>query len=219
MFYIKKGKEPRSLTVYKKQTGAYYDGFAEKDEIREHLLEEQGYLCGYCMRRIKTIHDVTIEHYILQSTIDNETALNYGQMLGVCKLNRECSYRNQTCDAHRRNKSLTVNPWNKESISLIKYNQGTGEIYSDNEQINEDLTVTLNLNCKDARLAQNRKAALSSLKEKLLKNKNQGAWSENLLRKYISMYSNKDDKGYYHEYVGILLWYLNRKLNAIKHNT
>ena len=44
MIYIKKGKEPDSLTKYKKQKFAYYDGYKEKDDVREMLLKEQGYL-------------------------------------------------------------------------------------------------------------------------------------------------------------------------------
>lgn len=50
MIYIKKGKEPDSLTKYKKQKFAYYDGYKEKDDVREMLLKEQGYLCAYCMK-------------------------------------------------------------------------------------------------------------------------------------------------------------------------
>ena len=40
MIYIQKGKEPASLTAYKKQAHAYYDG-CNKDDIRENLLREQ----------------------------------------------------------------------------------------------------------------------------------------------------------------------------------
>ena len=35
MIYIKKGKEPASLTKYKKQKFAYYDGYKEKDDLRK----------------------------------------------------------------------------------------------------------------------------------------------------------------------------------------
>ena len=58
--YFKKGEEPKSLTAYKKDKFAYYDGYTEKDEIRENLMKDQGYLCGYCMRRIQNIKDVKI---------------------------------------------------------------------------------------------------------------------------------------------------------------
>ena len=45
MRYIKKGMEPRSLTKYKLQSNAYYDG-CNKADIRKRLLEDQGYLCA-----------------------------------------------------------------------------------------------------------------------------------------------------------------------------
>ena len=41
MRYITKGREPSSLTQYKKQSGAYFDG-VNKEDIRQALLEEQG---------------------------------------------------------------------------------------------------------------------------------------------------------------------------------
>ena len=42
MILIKKGKEPPSLTRYRKLPDAYYDG-CDKADIRESLLKEQGY--------------------------------------------------------------------------------------------------------------------------------------------------------------------------------
>ena len=43
MLLIKKGKEPNSLTVYKKTKYAYYNG-CNKPDIYKALLKEQGYL-------------------------------------------------------------------------------------------------------------------------------------------------------------------------------
>lgn len=37
MIFIHKGKEPDSLTAYKRQPYASYDGYEEKDELREAL--------------------------------------------------------------------------------------------------------------------------------------------------------------------------------------
>lgn len=218
MFYISKGKEPKSLTKYKKTKGAYFDGFDKKDDIRQSLLNEQGYLCAYCMRRINSVDEVTIEHYYPQSKIEDKMGLDYKYMLGVCKLNRNCDYKNQTCDAHRGNESLTINPWSYSSISMISYNQRTGDIYSDNPQINKDLVTTLNLNCINVRLSLNRKAALDSLKNYIIKKHKEGLWSNSLLSKIRQQYSNKDKSGKYKPYIGILLWYINKKVNKDSEN-
>ena len=125
MFYIIKGKEPVSLTKYKKEKFAYFDGFRNKDDIRHALLQEQGYLCAYCMRRINNSDDLTIEHYIPQSKLNRISALNYQIMLGVCKTDRNCD--------------LTINPWIQSSINEIEYEEHTGKITSKNNRIKIDL--------------------------------------------------------------------------------
>jgi hypothetical protein len=43
---------------------AHYDSFPDKDVLRLSLLEEQGYICAYCMRRIENNPLKTkIEHW------------------------------------------------------------------------------------------------------------------------------------------------------------
>ncbi|MCF2598074.1 hypothetical protein I6E10_04830 [Phocaeicola barnesiae] len=51
---IQKQPEPREWTEYRLTPGAHYEA---SSELRQALLEEQGYLCAYCMRRIP-VHDV-----------------------------------------------------------------------------------------------------------------------------------------------------------------
>ena len=88
MRYIEKREEPDSLTRYKQNANAYFDGYGQKDDIRKKLLQEQGCLCGYCMRRISDYSKVKIEHIVPQSRLkDNEReALNYKSMLGLNRL-------------------------------------------------------------------------------------------------------------------------------------
>lgn len=73
MRYIEKHAEPKSLAEYKKQKNAYYDG-CNKADIRRRLLEDQGYLCAYCMRRISDessvdggVPPMKIEHWFPES--------------------------------------------------------------------------------------------------------------------------------------------------------
>lgn len=64
MIWIQKKEEPPSLTQYKKQPFAYYDGYKNKEELRQALLRDQGYLCAYCMRRIENNREsMKIEHW------------------------------------------------------------------------------------------------------------------------------------------------------------
>ena len=63
MLLIKKGQEPNSLTEYKKEPNACYEDFRDKDDIRDALLRDQGYLCAYCVKRIDK-SNMKIEHYM-----------------------------------------------------------------------------------------------------------------------------------------------------------
>lgn len=209
MLLIKKGREPNSLTEYKKQSNAYYDG-CNKSDIRKALLKEQGYLCAYCMKRISETN-MTIEHYSTQSNISEKEALDYNNMLGVCLGNRGAGQANFTCDAHRGNASLTVNPFLKQSINLICY-QDDGKIYSTDSEINKDLDKTLNLNCEQVLLKINREKALGVLKNYLSKLKSKGTWKKEFLEKIKKKYECPNENGKLDPYSGILLYYLNKRI-------
>ncbi len=214
MLYIKKNNEPASLTKYKKQSNAYYDGFKYKDDIREALLKEQGYLCAYCMRRISNVKEVTIEHYVPQSELDECTALDYRNVLGVCKIDRERKKEYQTCNSHRGNEKLTVNPFDRDTIKLIKYERGTGKIGSKNECIDKDLNYTLNLNCKNSHLPENRLHVLKGLEKKILKDNKGKICSKSYLLNLKRQIENPDKDGKIAEYAGIMIWYINKRLKS-----
>lgn len=217
MRYIKKGEEPKSLTAYKKDKFAYYDGYTEKDEIRENLMKDQGYLCGYCMRRIQNIKDVKIEHMVTQSSLQEEPrkALDYRIMLGVCYGNEKSGRKKEclTCDAHRGAKEIYVNPYDESSIGQIKY-RSEGYITSDNEQIKTTLEDTLNLNYDgpDAYLVQNRKEVLDACKKKLIELQKTGKWTKGNVQKILNLYTQPDEEGKNIPYSGIAIWYLQNKL-------
>lgn len=85
MLYIKKQHEPKQLTDDKRQGLKSYIELthATKNIIKESLLNEQGYLCAYCMQRI-TMKDATIEHYIAQNSKElpiQSLRLQIGKML------------------------------------------------------------------------------------------------------------------------------------------
>lgn len=215
MILIQKSAEPKSLTEYKKQPYANYDG-CDKEPIKESLLKEQGYICAYCMKRIRNIHEMTIEHYKLQNPQDEaessrKDTLDYNNMLGVCLGNRGNPKKAQTCDAHRGNTPLTISPFIKASIDKIVY--GTeGRIYSKDPEIDFDLNDTLNLNCEFSYLIHSRKQAVDALKKFLYKSQPQGQWSRSLLQKIKEQYMNGSSDGKKPEYLGIILFYIEKYL-------
>ena len=212
MLYIKKGKEPESLMKYRKEKFAYYDGYPYKDDIREKLLEEQGHLCAYCMQRIDKEH-MKIEHWYPEDKLTDVERLDYQNMLGVCIGHIDgTKEKDDICDTHKKNEIITVNPQDKITVNQIKYKTATGEIYSDNPEILEDLDRTLNLNCDKHLLKENRKAVLTSMIKELGKLQQKGIWSKKVLETMKSQYENTDLNGKKKEYAGIVLWYLEKKL-------
>lgn len=102
-----------------------------------------------------------------KSDMINDTLLSvdYHNMLGVCpggKGQATRGYADMTCDQHRGNTLLTVDPLNLHSVKKIRY-RPNGIIYSNDPDINSDLNDILNLNCNAAKLPMNRKAVLDQL--------------------------------------------------------
>lgn len=210
MIYIQKGPEPTSLTEYKKQQYAYFDG-CNKEDIREKLLQEQGDLCAYCMKRIDKDH-MKIEHWYPEDRLSEKERLDYRNMLGVCEGHIDGQKgKEDTCDTQKGNQLITVDPRDIRTISEIKYKSKSGEIYSDNVEIQKDLDKTLNLNSRGHRLPQNRKDTLDAVIFELSKMYPKGNWTKEKLESFIAEYSKKDVKGQKKEYLGIVLWYLNKK--------
>ena len=102
-----------------------------KDQIRSALFEEQHGLCAYCMKRItSSSQKMKIEHYEALSE-NKELALDYQNYLGVC-YGGEKDGDNKShvlcCDAERKDRKLTINPWNKRQMEAIGYYR-SGEIF------------------------------------------------------------------------------------------
>jgi len=205
MVYIEKGVEPHSLVEFRESTpDASYDGMPTdvKDDIRNNLNIEQGYICAYCMARIHP-DTTTIEHFLPQS-VDSSRDLEYCNMLGVCLGNEWGPFRMQTCGCHRMNKLLTINPHVRTYFDTINY-APNGLILSTVSAINDDINKALNLNI--SYLVRNRKAALDTLKKELLNRRATGTW-KSLAEKYIVKLNGDNEKK---PYYGILLWYLRLK--------
>lgn len=212
MLYIRKGQEPESLTKYRKRKFAYFDGYQEKDDVRIKLLKEQGCLCAYCMRRIDIEH-MKIEHWYPEDRLSDAETLDYSNMLGACLGHIEGTKgSDDTCDTHKGNVEITVNPQDMTTLEKIEYSSATGKIYSKDGKIQEDLDRTLNLNSKSHLLMANRKAVLDSVIQQMRKMQQKGNWNRKLIESVKAQYEKTDAEGKKKEYAGIVLWYLNKKL-------
>ena len=220
MILIERGREPESLLQFrKKNPGVGYEELEREPriEIRKQLWEEQRGLCAYCMRQIKDARDVRIEHYEARHPQKGEyraeNTLDYKKMLGVCYGNSIVPGRkkeNKTCDAHRENIPLTVNPFEVRSIRKIKYTSD-GYIASDDKEIRKDLVETLNLNCHVSSLPENRKNVLLQAKKEIQKKcakKGHDAYQK-VLRQIYDRYAKKKQLI---PYCGIIIAWLEKEL-------
>jgi len=206
MKYIRKGKEPDSLTQHRLKPHSDYDNYKEKDDLRQTLLTEQGYICCYCMQRIN-MDKMKIEHWHPQSKYPDEQ-LNYKNMLGACMGNEGQPEHLQHCDTRKGDENITINPINENCESFIKFSS-FGEISSDNEHISKDLNETLNLN--EETIVKNRRSVLDEALKNFQK-KRAGQWTREILEREISRWSSSSH-GAYKPYCQIVIYYFQKKLS------
>jgi len=155
MKLIIKNQPPRSFETYCNQTGANYNDIDPdvKDDLNEALLNEQGWLCGYCQQKIKDMDRMSIEHHCEQSICNGQNGtvdkrLDYKNMMAVClgKTGRELH-----CDSSKATFKvgtglpIQVSPWINAHIAGIKYSS-VGTIKSFNPNHSRELDTILYLN-------------------------------------------------------------------------
>lgn len=222
MLPIKKGRAPKELEDAHRRIKGTPDttlswrnvtGFERNATLRA-LLEEQGGLCAYCMRRVgpESSH---VEHIVPQSVAaggDDPLSLDFGNLLAVCD-GFEGSGEGLTCDRARGDASLTVNPLRPETLSSIRYRRD-GVIGADDPTINDDVVRTLNLN--QPLLVRNRREALralfSMLDKKGKKDGSQGV--VNLCRRYIDDHLSDPKKR--EPFDGAVIYFMRKRVRAAK---
>lgn len=223
MIVVQRGKEPNSLLAFRKQNpDADYEDMPTNvlKDVRSQMWEEQGHLCAYCMKKIDDSRDVRVEHCKPrhpQDEIehDKKATLEFKWMLGVCygnSIKKGVKPEDTTCDAHKGNAELTINPFDELSVRKIKY-KADGSIYSDDADINKDVAETLNLNCQALSLPQTRKNVLMAEKNRIMKKckgKSQDAFMRELERTYEKLVQERN----LIPYCGIIISWLEEKLKT-----
>ena len=138
-------------------------------------------------------------------------------MLGACEGHIAGSKgSDDTCDTHKGNVLLVVNPMDKSTIEKVQYRTATGEIYSEDTDIQRDLHSTLNLNSEKHQLKKNRKETLEAVIREMGKLQQNGIWNRKIVENMLSFYQGTDSEGMKKEYAGIVVWYLQKKLNKAR---
>ena len=221
MIVVKRGKEPNSLLEFrKKNPDADYEDMPSsvRADVRHQNRNEQKQHGADCMRRLDSPSVVRIEHCRPRHpkdeiVHDKKATLDFKWMLGVCygnSLVKGVKDEDMTCDAHRKNTELTINPFDEVSVRKIKY-KADGSIYSEDEEINKDVTDTLNLNCPALSLPLTRKKVLSEAQKRIVQKcagKSQDAYVHELERTYTSLVQERNLT----PYCGIIISWLEGKL-------
>ena len=203
----KSQREPAELLQYRKSAGgdAHWDGFRDKAALKSKLLEDQGSLCCYCMRRISE-STMKIEHYRCRSKYKSEE-LFWQNLLAACMGGEGESV--QTCDTAKGDKDLTIDPRKPHHIDTLKYlSDGIIETQGENSPIHHDINDTLNLNSD--RLKQMRTRALHVFVEVLKQRlKLKGKWSK---RKIINELEKIRSEGPLRQFSGMFEYWLIKRL-------
>ena len=202
---IKGNVKPVFYEMRKKYDGNFDNMYADdKDSLKEILIAEQHSRCAYCMCKIE-MRNSTIEHYIPRS-VDMKLSIDYRNLFAVCDKTKDKPERMQTCDAHRGNKTLRIDPREQNDIDTINYNR-RGYIHSDNDEYEIDISETLNLNCQ--MLVDNRARAMKILAERSNRRQNR-EWTKEQIKKYLAKLEAPDDDT---EYAGYLIYMLKKRLS------
>ena len=192
MKWINKSKEPNYLQEYRgrtepEQPEPNYESFktdiglgdiSPATDLRKALLDDQGYICAYCMKRIPHSHtekDVTsdnmkVEHLVAQSTErskKDKLDITYTNMLACCMGNKGKDEKYETCDTRKKDKPIKISPLEAAHIRTLKYG-ADGSIYSIDDAFDFEIKTILNLN--EDNLKEQRAAIYTSI-DKIVKNK------------------------------------------------
>jgi uncharacterized protein (TIGR02646 family) len=212
MKQIKKDKEPASLLEHRKNSHANYDNYSKKDDLRDSLVQEQGYICCYCMQRISpNAEKMKIEHRQAQKKYP-KLQLDYQNILASCKGNDGgAKHLPRHCDTSKGEKEITINPADKSKNceTLIKY-KSNGRIYSDDPIIDRELNDILNLNTY--KLVHYRKEIIDQVKQELINIKGKKEkWSYSDIKTNIQKYESKKN-GKYSPFCQIVIYFLKKRI-------
>lgn len=221
---ITKAKEPKSLTAYRStisqpnlKDSNIYEDFKEKTKeqcrenqaynLRRQLLQEQGYICCYCMGRI-SCDNSKIEHFKPQTKY-RELQIDYQNLFVACKGGEGLQEKEQFCDTKKGEKDLKYIDLLASVEQNIFYVKGAKSISikSTDKNVDKELNDILNLNVMI--LEQNRKEAYDSVMKNL---KSRGFTVPNI-KKALNYYKSKHNEKF-EPYCEMIIYFLTKKLKS-----
>ena len=225
MKQINKTSEPYTLREYRSSIpkeklldSSVYEDFkaktkegcidSEKGNLRKQLLEEQGYVCCYCMSPI-SCKNSKIEHYKPQTKY-RSLQIDYQNLFVSCQGGEGLRKKEQFCDTYKGEDELLHIHLLQNIESSVKYQNEKRcciSIVSDNREIDRELNGVLNLNANI--LKENRYQEYNRVKRKLEQHK----FSAKSIKETIKYYSQKHN-GKFEPYAQMIIYLLTKKLKA-----
>ncbi|MCB9352682.1 MAG: TIGR02646 family protein [Lewinellaceae bacterium] len=221
MKHIVKQHPPKALLEYLKTPNASWKGCPCKSEWKRSLLEEQGHICAYTMKRISE-QDMKIEHFLPRGEPYEELALDYKNTLGVCNGNEGYPPEHQYADTRKGNAILRhIDPRDKDCERKLKY-RANGEVRIDDPTLADELLddpgrkpahrSILNLNHQD--LVDGRKRSFEAVR-RVLSRKDE-KWRLRDVKDMIEKYEQRNAQGQFEEYCMFVTYRLRKRLSKSK---
>jgi uncharacterized protein (TIGR02646 family) len=221
---ITKSKEPKSLTAYRStishknlEDSTIYEDFKEKtkeqcreakaDNLRKQLLEEQGYICCYCMSRIDCDNS-KIEHFRPQ-TKNRKVQIDYQNLFIACRGGEGSKAKEQFCDTRKGEKDLDYIDLLSSIENSVNYVKGARNIsvMSIDKNIDNEMNDILNLNVTV--LGQNRREVY----DRVMKNLKSRGYTIANIQKILNYYQTQHN-GKFEPYCEMIVYFLTKKLKS-----
>ena len=220
MKFIQKNlsNQPISLIKHRQQPFATYSDYREKDDLREALLHEQGFICCYCMRRIQiaVARKMILEHFSPESIYNgsikgkSDLTLDYNNILASCTGGEKGHKKQYHCDEAKSHFEITLCPTNQAMMDKIKFD-GSGRIFTDDVQLDADIKV---LNLNNQSLVRERQVILDVLKKKINKASSGKSISKSFLTSELKEWERRENN-MYRPFCQVAIYYLSKRIKAI----
>jgi uncharacterized protein (TIGR02646 family) len=200
---VTKSFPPREFDRYCRRNGSSYKDLSEnniliKDNLRQVLLSDQGYICCYCGQTIDT-KSSTIEHVKCR---DNNPSLQlcFENLLCSCKGGSDKRVHTPVyplhCGDSKKNKCIEITPLDIDCEDKFNYDED-GVILGIENKAQSTIDI---LNLNNAKLKHKRKYAIQSYKWLIDSDVD---WSEE-----IEQLNLKDKDGKFQEYCLVCIKYI-----------
>ena len=215
---IDKRPEPQEWKAFRETEGVRYQPIPA---LVDALLEEQGFICAYCERRIPHKdapggEDHRIDHLIPQMKArraGDASDLDYDNMVICCPGNIANDKKYYHCDKYKGSRDLNISPLNSGMMGTIRFTV-SGRVKSTDPQLDVELNKG-GLNLNNDFLLQHRQEAWLTVASKL----SEIGWTKkhvaNVLAiwesKHTIMYNEKERQAYY-PFCSMICFMLRKKL-------